>query len=110
MQCPITLRPLHELTHPVAFACNMDQPYELDAVCDWLELSCTNPLTGQAASVRDLVGVGGDVETAEMLLRQRSLTIVGNQVKKRFFSCDDGIAGTSSSCGGGEERRCCYSM
>ena len=80
MECPITLRPLHELSHPVAFKSRLDQPYELHAVCDWLELSCTNPLTGQAASVCDLVavGVGGDV--AEMLLRQRSLTIVGNQV------------------------------
>ena len=79
MECPITL---HEPAHPVAFASLESQPYELHALCDWLELSCRNPLTGRAACVGDLVPLGSDEQRrvgAEMLER-RSLTIVENQV------------------------------
>ena len=78
MECPITLQ---EPSHPVAFASLESQPYELHALCDWLELSCRNPLTGRVACVGDLVPLGSDEQRrvgAEMLER-RSLTIVENQ-------------------------------
>ena len=57
-RCPITLCALHELSLPVAFASAPDQPYELEALCAWLERSPINPLTGVEADVGELVPLG----------------------------------------------------
>jgi len=82
MECPITLCPLHELSLPVAFASAPDQPYELEALCTWLDRTSKNPLTGEAVEVFDLVLLG-DVSqrcrSAEVL-RERGLTICEAQV------------------------------
>ena len=79
MQCPITL---HEISNPVAFASLESQPYELHALCDWLELSCRNPLTGGAACVGDLVPLGSDEQrrVGWEMLERRGVAAAGNQV------------------------------
>ena len=45
--CPITLEPLDSLTHPVAFVCTPQQPFECQPLIDWLIVHRTNPVTRQ---------------------------------------------------------------
>jgi hypothetical protein len=52
--CPITLAYVHELTHPVAFASNPAQPYELDPLWEWVLASDRHPLTGRRCTVEDI--------------------------------------------------------
>ena len=77
MECPITLCPLRELSVPVAFASAPDRPYELEALCNWLQHSPRNPLTGERADVFDLVLLGdADQRQRGMeILMERGLTI-----------------------------------
>lgn len=82
MQCPITLESMDRLTNPVAFSSSPNQPYELSALCQWLELNCTNPLTGNNETVRDLILLGSADQRRESMemLSKLSLTIDSNQV------------------------------
>ena len=81
-ECPITLCPFHELLNPVAFSCALDQPYELDALCMWMEVCPRNPLTGRVARVDDLVALGSASQQRESVewMKRRGLTITLNQV------------------------------
>ena len=76
-RCPITLRAAHELEMPVAFASSPDQPYELEALCTWLERNPTNPLTGQTASAEELMPLGDSEQQKRgaEALSERSLTL-----------------------------------
>ena len=76
-RCPITLCDMHELSLPVAFSSAPNQPYELEALCTWLEGSPTNPLTGTAANIEELVLLGDahQQERSERILDARGLTI-----------------------------------
>jgi hypothetical protein len=81
MACPITLLQFHEIPNPVAIGTE-SVPYELDALCDWLEVGGTNPLTGRAVCVCELVALGTadqQRQTVE-LIRRRRLKIVESQV------------------------------
>ena len=84
MRCPITLESVDRLSNPVAFYSSPDQPYELSALCQWLELSCTNPLTGNNETVRDLILLGSADQRRESMemLSKLSLTIDSKQVFK----------------------------
>ena len=92
-RCPITLCALHELSLPVAFASAPDQPYELEALCAWLERSPINPLTGVEADVGELVPLGDSrqQERSVGILCTRGLTIFETQVNfcpwKRLWRC-----------------------
>jgi hypothetical protein len=55
--CPITLTHLHELTHPVAFASDLSQPYELIPLWEWILLSKRHPLTGETNSLCDITAL-----------------------------------------------------
>ena len=80
-ECPITLCPLIELSNPVAFACALDQPYELDALCTWMELNSVNPLTRREVCIGDLVALG-DVDqqqSSARFMEHRNMTIAANQ-------------------------------
>jgi hypothetical protein len=55
--CPITLTYVHELRHPVAFASDPSQPYELAPLWEWVLASHRQPLTGQACAVGDIVAL-----------------------------------------------------
>ena len=81
-ECPITLCPLRELSNPVAFSFNLDQPYELDALCTWMEANPVNPLTGGEARIEDLVALGdvSQQQSSAELMERRNLTIIENQV------------------------------
>jgi hypothetical protein len=81
-ECPITLCPLSELSNPVAFSCDLDQPYELDALCTWMEANPVNPLTGREAHIGDLVALGdvSQQQSSAELMERRNLTIIENQV------------------------------
>ena len=88
MECPITLCPLCELSVPVAFASAPDRPYELEALCDWLQHSPRNPLTGERVDAFDLVLLGDADQRqrgAEILV-ERGLTICDTQVLNFFPS------------------------
>lgn len=80
-ECPITLCPLSELSNPVAFSFDLDQPYELDALCTWMEANPVNPLTGREAHIGDLVALGGfsQQQSSAELMERRNLTIIANQ-------------------------------
>ena len=41
--CPITFKPLHEMEHPVVFVCHPGQPYEAEALAQWLRHSRVIP-------------------------------------------------------------------
>jgi outer membrane murein-binding lipoprotein Lpp len=43
--CPITLTPVHELEHPVAFKNALAYPFELDALVRWMTISDIHPTT-----------------------------------------------------------------
>jgi len=45
--CPITLAPLSELCHPVAFRRDPRVPFECEALILWLKLRKVNPLTNE---------------------------------------------------------------
>jgi hypothetical protein len=92
-QCPITLCPIDELSNPVAFSLAPRQIYELDALCDWLELCSKNPLTGEPGKVEDLIALGNADQQRQSreILECRSLTILHNQV---FFH-----GGNATACG-----------
>ncbi len=96
-ECPITLCPFHELRNPVVFLCAPNQPYELDALCTWMELDPRNPLTGEAACVDSIVVLGSARQQQESMERieRRGLTISANQVC--FSHNNDGDAIPSSS-------------
>jgi hypothetical protein len=81
-ECPITLCPFHDLSNPVAFSSALDQPYELDALCSWMEVCPRNPLTGRVARIDDLVALGSASQQRESVewMKQRDLTITLNQV------------------------------
>ena len=78
-ECPITLRALHEISVPAAFASAPDQPYELEALCTWLERSRMNPVTG--LEVDDDILLIGDAEQRrrgiEMLMERGFIMLYG---------------------------------
>jgi len=86
MECPITLQPFRELSNPVAIG-SESVPYELDALCDWLELSGTNPLTGKAVCVCELMALGDADQQRRTIarLKLRRLGIVESQVFCFYF-------------------------
>ena len=56
--CPITLSFVHELLHPVAFASNPLQPYELEPLWKWMLASDhRHPLTSEPCSLSDIVAL-----------------------------------------------------
>lgn len=55
--CPITLSFVHELSHPVAFASNPSQPYDLVSLCRWVLISDRHPLNGEKCGLDDIVAL-----------------------------------------------------
>ena len=55
--CPITLSFVHDLAHPVAFASNTSQPYELVPLSKWILTSNRNPMTGEQCTLSDVVAL-----------------------------------------------------
>lgn len=58
--CPITLNSIEEISLPVAFASAPEQPYELTALCTWLERKRVNPLTGEMIGDFQFVLLGSE--------------------------------------------------
>ena len=81
-ECPITLCPVNELSNPVYFSSAPGHIYELNSLCDWLELCSKNPLTGEAVCIRDIVALGNADQQLRSLriMECRVLTITHNQV------------------------------
>jgi hypothetical protein len=77
--CPITLSAVHELAHPVAFASDPAQPYELAPLWTWVLLSDRHPLSGETCFLSDIValrlpwGVEAADEAEAMLERMRTM-------------------------------------
>jgi hypothetical protein len=55
--CPITLSPIHELTHAVAFSYDPAQPYELAPLWTWILLSDRHPLSGETCFLSDIAAL-----------------------------------------------------
>ena len=55
--CPIALAYVHELAHPVAFASDPSQPYELASLWEWVLASHRHPLTGRVCAVGGIMAL-----------------------------------------------------
>jgi hypothetical protein len=48
--CPITFKPLDEITDPVVFICHPSQPYEAEALAQWLSVRTIVPHSNESCT------------------------------------------------------------
>ena len=51
--CPITLVQFPEIAYPIAFRDSLHQPYDANALAEWLAVRKTNPLTNMACGWKE---------------------------------------------------------